>query len=110
MTDDDDRFNLYAPSDQDIIIDGCRLIMTCSVCPEQYEVFDENTRDQIGYLRLRHGWFRADAPKCGGETVYEAYPIGDGCFDNDDERIEYLTKAVRAIQEHRRQHTEENHG
>lgn len=105
MTDDDDRFGLYAPSDQDIIIDGCRLVCTCSVCPEQYDVFDESTRVQIGYLRLRHGWFRADVPACGGETVYEANPNGDGAFD-EDERVGYLTNAVKAIQDYRRQHTE----
>jgi hypothetical protein len=106
MTDDDDRFNLYAPSDQDIIIAGCRLVLTCQACPEQYEVFDENTREQIGYLRLRHGWFRADTPTCGGETVYEANPHGDGIFD-EDERMGYLTDAVKAILKYRQQNTEE---
>jgi hypothetical protein len=109
MTEDDDRFNLYAPSAQDIIIDGCRLICTCSACPEQYEVFDEITREQIGYLRLRHGWFRADAPCCGGETVYEANPHGDGMFD-EDERMGYLTDAITAIQERRQQTTEGTNG
>ena len=98
---DDYSFSLYAPSDQDIIIDGCRLVLTCPACPEQYEVFDDNTREQIGYLRLRHGWFRADVPECGGETVYEASPHGDGAFD-EDERMGYLTDAVKAIQAYRR--------
>ena len=41
MTDDDDRFGLYEPDAQDIIIAGCRLVLTCPACPEQYEVFDE---------------------------------------------------------------------
>jgi hypothetical protein len=97
---DADRFDLYAPSDQDIIIAGCRLICTCPACPEQYDVFDDTTRSKIGYLRLRHGWFRADAPTCGYDTVYEAYPHGDGMFD-EDERMGYLTEAVKAIQEYR---------
>jgi len=96
MNADDDRFNLYEPSDQDIIIDGCRLVLTCSACPEQYEVFDDTTREQIGYLRLRHGWFRADVPCCGGETVYEAATIGDGVFA-EEERMPQLAAAVAAI-------------
>ena len=106
---DIDLFGLYTPDAQDIIIDGCRLILTCPACPEQYEVFDDSTRAQIGYLRLRHGWFRVDVPECGGETVYEASPHGDGAFD-EDERLGYLTDAVRAIQEHRQPHTEGTDG
>ncbi len=88
-------FNGYTPSDQDIIIDGCRLIMTSMACPEQYDVFDENDK-KVGYLRLRHGTFRADAPVVGGDTVYESHPKGDGVFE-DDERIPELRKAVAAI-------------
>ena len=39
-------------------INGYRLILTCGACPEQYDVFDGDR--QVGYLRLRHGHFRAD--------------------------------------------------
>ena len=76
-------------------IDGLRLVCTCSACPEQYEVFDA-TGQRVGYLRLRHGHFRADVPDCGGETVYEAAPRGDGLFEAD-ERARYLSEAVAAI-------------
>jgi hypothetical protein len=100
-------FGGYEKSDQDIIIDGCRLIMTSMACPEQYDVFDENTGEQIGYLRLRGGWFRADVPNHRGETVYEANPSGDGIFD-DDERMDYLTKAVKAIKEQLKKQKNEN--
>lgn len=78
-----------------LTIDGFKLELTSTACPEQYDVFDANG-DQVGYLRLRHGYFRADVPDCGGETVYDANTKGDGMFD-DDERMEELTKAVRAI-------------
>jgi len=81
----------------DIDIDGLRLVCTCGACPEQYDVFDGDV--QVGYLRLRHGWFRADVPVAGGETVYESYPKGDGIFE-DDERLIELTKAIKAIKEH----------
>lgn len=81
---------------EDVEIDGLKLVCTCGACPEQYEVFDGDK--QVGYLRLRHGWFRADVPKCGGETIHEAYPRGDGIFD-DDERLAHLTEAVKKIRE-----------
>ena len=72
------------------------LKLSCSACPEQYDAFDEEGK-QVGYLRLRHGFFRVDFPDCGGETIYEVSPRGDGCFD-DDERDRYLRFAVDAIE------------
>lgn len=80
---------------EDVEIDGLKLVCTCGACPEQYDVFNANGA-QVGYLRLRHGYFRADCPEVGGETVYTAQPKGDGIFD-DDERQYYLTEAVAAI-------------
>ena len=60
-------------------------------CPEQWWVFDGEL--EVGYLRLRHGSFRAEH---NGETVYRATPNGDGCF-YDDEREAHLNAAVKAI-------------
>lgn len=70
------------------------LELTCVACPEQYDAFFDG--GQVGYLRLRHGHFRVDYPDCGGETIYDAYPDGDGSFD-PDERDFYLTEAKNAI-------------
>lgn len=75
-------------------IDGVELRMTCRACPEQYDAYIDGK--QVGYLRLRHGWFRVDVPDCGGQTIYEASPAGGGEF-NDDEREKYLGYAVTAI-------------
>ena len=75
---------------------GCTLRLTCSACPEQYDVERRGVR--IGYLRLRHGEFTAAYPDVDGEIVYEAEPRGDGAFE-DDERMEHLTAAVRALLE-----------
>lgn len=80
------------PEDQ--IIDGYKLVCTCGGCPEQYTVFDAKDQ-QVGYLRLRRGWFRADLFP-SGTTVYEAEPRGDGVFD-PEERMRYLTAAVAAL-------------
>lgn len=78
----------------DIELNGYRLICTSSACPEQYDVFKGSSK--VGYLRLRHGHFRADCPSVGGKTVYTSATKGDGIFD-DDERISEITKAVAAI-------------
>ena len=84
-----------------LIIEGCKLELTCQACPEQYDVYFCGF--QIGYLRLRHGSFRASYPDYGGVTVSTASPRGDGIFD-PDERIKYLTAAVKAlIEEHNKQ-------
>ena len=74
---------------------GIELIMTCSVCPEQYDAFKGGV--QVGYLRLRHGRFYAACPDVGGEEVYEAFPNGDGEFD-DNERDHFLSEAKAAIE------------
>jgi hypothetical protein len=75
-----------------------KLVQTCGGCPEQYDVF--LGEEQVGYLRLRHGNFTAEAPDCGGTYVYEAHPRGDGIFE-ENERLKYLTEAVVAIHNHR---------
>lgn len=77
-----------------ILVDDIRLERTCFACPEQYDAFVGDR--QVGYLRLRHGLFRVDCPNVGGETVYEASPMGDGIF-LDTERDDYLRAAKNAI-------------
>lgn len=69
------------------------LVKTCGACPEQYDVF--RGEELVGYLRLRHGHFRADCPY--GNTVYETSAMsGDGEFC-DDEREFFLSEAKKAI-------------
>jgi len=68
-------------------------------CPEQYDVILEGKR--VGYLRLRHGYFRADVFSETNDdddikVVYEGSPRGDGSFE-DEERHFYLQAAVMAI-------------
>lgn len=73
---------------------GLELKLTCGACPEQYEVFKGGK--QVAYFRLRHGEFRVDYPDCGGETIYEAEPNGDGTF-YENERLLYMNKALKAV-------------
>jgi hypothetical protein len=85
---------MYDPDQDDPdpeILLGCTLVRTCYACPEQYDVFIGET--QIGYLRLRHGTFRADYPDYNGDTVYTVYPEGDGIFE-PKERDKYLNEAI----------------
>lgn len=89
-------FNGYKSGSGDYVISGYRLICTSAACPEQYDVFDDKTGLQVGYLRLRHGHFRADLRDCGGPCVYESDTIGDGIFE-DKERMPHLKKAVKAL-------------
>lgn len=75
-----------------------RLVRTCGACPEQYDAFDDdNGGEQVGYLRLRNGYFYVQCPGSGGATVYETSTTGDGCFD-EGERDYHLRFAVAAIQ------------
>ncbi len=76
-------------------IKDIELVQTCGACPEQYDAFLGGK--MVGYLRLRHGYFYVSYPYVGGETVYEAYPDGDGCFDSEEERGYHLRNAKHAI-------------
>jgi hypothetical protein len=82
-----------------ININGYDLEQTCSLCPEQYEVFKGGKR--CGYIRLRHGNFRVDYPDCMEETLLLVDSIAsDGMFEAD-ERPDYLRRAIQAIDERR---------
>lgn len=72
-----------------------KLVQTCGACPEQYDVFDD-AGNEIGYLRLRHGYFTAQYGGPGGPVVYDAATEGDGVFEYN-ERDYHLTNALRAI-------------
>lgn len=74
---------------------GFDLQLTCSACPEQYDVFFDGNK--AGYLRLRHGRFTLEYPDCMEELLLDEYPDGDGMFEQQ-ERLVFLTKALRAIQ------------
>lgn len=76
------------------LIDGVMLVNTCRACPEQYDAY--KGRQKIGYFRLRHGSFRVDDERCGGQTVFRAEPDGDGIFE-PHERETWLRAGVAAL-------------
>jgi hypothetical protein len=63
-------------------------------CPEQYDVFKDDK--QVAYYRLRHGDFTVSYPDAGCEEILIDHPHGDGIFYTD-ERLNYLTKAMRVV-------------
>jgi hypothetical protein len=72
-----------------MMINGLEFRQTSFACPEQYEVFKEET--QVGYVRLRHGMLRVDYPDCGDETIFSHQPPeADGGFVDDEQRMFYL--------------------
>lgn len=82
----------------DTVIDGLKFEMTCSGCPEQYDVWDNSKI--CAYVRLRWGCLRAYYPDVGGECIYSA-EIGDGawtgCFESEEQRMEHLTKIAKIV-------------
>lgn len=78
--------------------EGTELIIelkrTSYAMPEQYEAFIDGR--QVGYLRLRHGTFRANHPDHMGPQVYLAETLGDGSFD-DSEREDQIRAALVAV-------------
>ena len=79
-------------------IEGLIFYETCSACPEQYDVFNDDV--QVGHVRLRWGHLRCNYPDCGGETIYE-YDFNDayqGYFDNAEDRDYHLSLIAKSIQ------------
>lgn len=72
------------------------LTRTSLAVPEQYDVFRDGR--QIGYLRLRHGHFRAHYPDhTAPDSVYDTGVRGDGSFYDDEERARELKAAAIAL-------------
>lgn len=74
-----------------VLPSAIRLVMTCPMCPEQYDAYVGDQK--VGYLRYRHGQFTVEFPDCGGEMVYEAELEGGFGVFADDERERYLLTA-----------------
>lgn len=74
---------------------------TCSACPEQYDVFDQDG-NMVAYVRLRGGRLSVS------EDVMEALiyqhtfenDIWKGCFDDDEEREKYMKIITEKIIKH----------
>ena len=70
---------------------------TCMAYLEQYDAYRRDGK-LVAYLRLRQGRFTVCCTDVEGDIVYEAYPNGQGQFE-DDEREHYIGAAAIAITE-----------
>lgn len=84
-----------------MIINNLYFVMTCGACPEQYDVYsDESMTEQVGYIRLRHGNLFAESPDCLTNVVFHhCFDDLRGSFYSDDvERMFWLKKCAENIQ------------
>jgi hypothetical protein len=61
-------------TENDIILEK-----SSKVDPEQYDAFYQGR--QVGFMRLRNGYFYVSCPDINGETIYETYPNGNQSFE-----------------------------
>jgi len=101
----------YENNPPDYIIQDLQFIGTCGSHPEQMDVVNSGGY-YVGYLQLRGGNFRVEFP-CNSyneNKVLFADRFEDnwkGCFDSEDERMEYLEIAATCInKELRKLHNE----
>ena len=82
-----------------ITINGLDFIMTCSACPEQYDVLKDG--EMVGYVRLRFGELRCDYKDCAGEKIYTHLFDNHmlGTFINNSERMHYLNLIADKLNE-----------
>ena len=90
----------YMEDGYTITINGLDFIMTCSACPEQYDVLKDG--EMVGYVRFRFSELRCDYKDCGGERIY-THLFDDcpmlGTFINNSERMHYLKLIADKINE-----------
>lgn len=65
------------------------LVKTCEAAPEQYDAFLDG--EQVGYLRVRWGYFSVYYLHSGGEEIYDTKIMGDGMFEDDERDRELMT-------------------
>ena len=95
-------FELNEP---DYVIQGLGFIGTCGSFPEQYDIIwtDNGVKYQVGYVRLRGGYFAVYFPDVDIETkpLHSTTFIGcnKGSFDCEESRLIYLDIAARFIKQ-----------
>lgn len=103
--DDELQYHLTLLADEEreylrhvVIPEPYRVVLTCSACPEQWEIFIDDR--QVGYLRCRHSKWRLDAPECGGETlISEPWHPERGEYESDfgEERPAVFRRVFAAL-------------
>jgi len=93
---DADEFRRYERKIGDFV-----LKLTSIACPEQYDAYYGEETSPCAYFRLRNGIFNVRVPDAEGLVVYQTNDIlGDGCFDNEEERSTQLLAAVTTLEKY----------
>lgn len=93
-------FELNEP---DYVIQDLDFIGTCGSFPEQYDVVwtDNGVKYQVGYVRLRGGYFAVYFPSVGfsrAPLFSKQFEVGHrGSFDDEETRLNYLGVAAKVI-------------
>lgn len=95
-------FELNEP---DYVIQDLEFIGTCGSFPEQYDVVwtDNRVRYQVGYVRLRGGYFAVYFNDVTSEVIpaplfSHVFEVGNrGAFDDEETRLAYLGVAAKVI-------------
>jgi len=84
---------------KDIIIKGYKFVETCSMCPEQYEVFKDDK--QVAYIRVRWSYANCEVPDCGGTVIHEIN-VDEGTmtggFIDENQRDEFFNKVIEVLE------------
>lgn len=95
-----DQNNVITINKNVIIISEFVFNKTCKAWPEQYDVYKGSK--QVAYIRLRMGNLTVRVPDVDGELAYHKN-FGEnsmkGHFDNNKERMKYLTKIAEILKE-----------
>lgn len=93
----------FADHEPDFIFNDFRFMLTCSACPEQYDVLYKSLDGelyQVGYVRLRMGKLSCAFPDVGGEIIYQYIYENEkflGRFLDERDRITHLEAIAKII-------------
>ena len=65
--------------------ENLKLVCTCDICPEQYDVFAEGYKYSVGYIRFRSGWFTCQTLDESGNTVFRPIIVVWEDLEGNDE-------------------------
>lgn len=92
---------LFSKELHDVEIGKYYFYLTCSACPEQYDVIDTEGKI-LAYVRLRYGKLKVYVPDVGGELLYQKNYDEDflGTFPSDQERKDQLEIIAQKLKEY----------
>lgn len=96
-----------ALSNTELDLNQLKFTLTCSACPEQYDVYYKEEKEPIWYIRLRHGELRADYIADGNDYTFfeenQSFDYRDWMFYSDEQRQYFLNLIwYKLLEEHKK--------